>query len=251
MMFMSLRDAFRQISKKTAYLNYGRDMISKWCCKYFTNNDSIRVLDIGCGTGMDLQNIKNSLEGKEVELCGVEFNEQNIKKAREKGIRVFQMDIEKDVIPVEDGFFDIVIANQILEHTKEIFWVCSEASRVLKKGGVFIVSVPNLASLHNRLVLMLGHQPTFIDILGPHVRGFTKPGFKRFVETDGYFKVLEIGGSNFYPFPPAISKVLSRILPTYSVSIFFLIRRQEKAGAFIRVLDTRNYETPYFKGAKT
>ena len=67
------------------------------------------------------------------------------------------------------------MANQILEHTKEIFWILDQVSTVLKEGGHFLLGVPNLASLHNRLLLAFGRQPSPIQNNSAHVRGYTKP----------------------------------------------------------------------------
>lgn len=138
--------------------------------------------------------------------------------------------------------------NQLLEHTKEIFWIFGEISRVLKPKGMCIVGVPNLASFHNRLFLCGGRQPTSIRMLGPHVRGITKKDFIDFIETDGFFKVTGFKGSNFYPFPCTIAKVLSKLFPSAAVSIFFQIQRTEREGNFLEVLDTRFFETPWWKG---
>ena len=46
------------------------------------------------------------------------------------GVSVFALNIERDALPFEDGSVDIVIANQILEHTKEFFWIFHQVSRV-------------------------------------------------------------------------------------------------------------------------
>lgn len=64
-----------------------------------------------------------------------------------------QLNIERDPLPFADESVDIFMANQVLEHCKEIFWIFSEVSRCLKPGGCFIIGVPNLAALHNRLLL--------------------------------------------------------------------------------------------------
>jgi len=239
-----------QMVEKSYYLNYGRDIIAGWCKEYFVKlgAEEIKVLDIGCGMGDDLYNIKTVLPHGNLELCGIECHPPYIAQARQKGVNVLEFDIEKQTWPVADEYYDIVIANQILEHTKEIFWILSEISRTLKKGGRLILGVPNLLSLHNRLTMMCGGHPISIELLGPHVRGFTAPAVRRLIEADGYFKILQMRASNFYPFPPPISKVLSRILPTFSVCLFFLAERQMKKGEFIHVLDSRFYETPFYRG---
>jgi SAM-dependent methyltransferase len=164
------------------------------------------------------------------------------------GITVHALDAERSRFPFEGRFFDVVLANPVLEHTKEIFWIASEVSRVLKPGGAFVVGVPNLASLHSRAMLLLGLQPSPIEVLGPHVRGYTKGGLSRFLTAGGFFDLLEVRGANFYPFPPAVAKPLSRVFPTLSVSLFFRCRRTDKEGVFLDVLREHSFETEYFRG---
>jgi predicted SAM-dependent methyltransferase len=67
-----------------------------------------------------------------------------VEELKSLGVSVFALNIERDALPFEDGSVDIVIANQILEHTKELFWIFHQVSRVLPVGGQFIVGVPNL-----------------------------------------------------------------------------------------------------------
>jgi ubiquinone/menaquinone biosynthesis C-methylase UbiE len=239
------------IYDQTFRLNYGRDIIVDWVREFVKAslpvNKELNILDIGLGEGTDLANVKRKISNK-ISAFGVECYPPNIETANKNGIKVYPINIETDVIPAENNYFDVVIANQIIEHSKEIFWIFSEISRVLKKQGLLIVGVPNLASLHNRILFLGGLQPTCLELLGSHVRGITAPAFKRFVEAGGYFKIKGIKGSNFYPFPPIISRILSRLLPTFSVSLFFEIERTAKEGKFIEVLNSKFYETPYFKG---
>lgn len=235
---------------KYDYLLYGRDIILDWCRNFIdiSNHEIYKILDIGCGKGDDLLKIKNGVSDKKLDLYGLEIHRANEKISRKEGIKTILIDIEKDKIPFEDEYFDIIIANQIIEHVKEIFWVFSEISRLVKKEGIVIIGFPNLLSLHNRLIVLLGEQPPTIELLGAHIRGISAPSFKRFVETEGYFKVLEISGSNFYPFPPIFSIPLSKIFPKLSVCLFFLIKRQNKKGNFAEILNSRFYETPFFRG---
>jgi len=232
-------------------LNYGRIHILDWCNSYFHNypTDTIQILDIGCGSGNDLKNLARTTS-HQIKLFGIEIRDQNIEDCKELGITIFPIDIERTEIPLDNLMLDIVIINQVLEHTKEIFFIFSEISRVLKPGGHVIVGVPNLASLHNRLLLLFGQQPTNIEVLGPHVRGFTIGSLKEFIESDGFFKVIDIKGSNFYGLPLPLSKYLSNLFPGSSASLFFLAERTEKRGQFIEVLKTRHFETNYFEGLK-
>ncbi len=245
-----ITDHLRKLKAGTEHLNYGRDVIAAMAKNYASGRPKgvLRVLDLGLGTAADILNVRDAVAPRECELHGLESWEPYAEAAREKGIAVVSANIERDVFPYGDGFFDLVVANQVIEHTKEVFWIFSEISRVLKPGGAAIVGVPNLASLHNRVMLLLGMQPSSIEMLGPHVRGVTRGGFRRFVTADGYFELEGVRGSNFYPFPAIAAKPLSRLLPSMSVSLFFLCRRTEKAGRFAEVLNSRFYETPFFVG---
>jgi SAM-dependent methyltransferase len=247
-----MRNFLLKLKAGTEYLNYGRDILAKDVLDIASEKTHLRILDIGLGSGKDLVNIRQKClaarPGMKIEMFGLECYPPNVEMAQKQGIQVFSVNIETQKFPFEDGFFDVVLSNQTLEHTKEVYWIFSEISRVLKPQGFVLTGVPNLASLHNRVALLFGLQPTSIQVLGPHVRGFTAPGFTEFVETDGYFINKAVKGSNFYPFPPSISRFLCHLLPLMSVGLFFKTQRTSKPGVFIGVLKTRFFETPFFAG---
>jgi len=144
-----------------------------------------------------------------------------------------------------------VIANQILEHTKELFWIAHEVSRILRKGGHFIVGVPNLASAHNRLLLAFGRQPTCIRSYSAHVRGFTKGDLLSFLESGfpGGYDCRKTAGSNFYPFPAPVARPLAKLLPNLAVTFFLLLRKQlPYTGAFLVAPSREQFETPFYVG---
>jgi methionine biosynthesis protein MetW len=232
-------------------LNYGRSHILEWCATYFRDHGPgpVQVLDVGCGFCMDLQNIRG-IAPCPVTLLGIEVDEQKIRHCRQAGITVFPIDIEREEIPVGDRSLDIVILNQVLEHTKEVFFIFSEMSRVLKPGGLLILGVPNLAAWHNRLLLLLGRQPTSIEVLGPHIRGFTLPSLRRFVETGGFFRVLAARGTHYYGVPLPLSAWLGRLFPGASATIFLLAARTGREGSFIEILGTSPFETNFHTGRR-
>jgi SAM-dependent methyltransferase len=165
--------------------------------------------------------------------------------------RVAVLNIERDALPVPDGSVDLIIANQILEHTKEIFWIFHEVSRSLRIGGHFLFGVPNVASLHNRILLMFGVQPTQCKLCSAHVRPFSKDDTLKFLEAcfPESFELVAFAGSQFYPFPAKVARVLGGLLPTWSYSIFFMIRKaREYRGEFATYPARAKFETNYWSG---
>ena len=73
---------------------------------------SVKVLDCGCGTG-DFT-IKIAKKGVN-EVYGIELYENDIKSAKEKGIRVLRADLNT-TFPFRDNSFDVVHSNQVIEH---------------------------------------------------------------------------------------------------------------------------------------
>jgi SAM-dependent methyltransferase len=215
----------------------------------WSNRAPVRILDVGCGGGQDLLNIKRLIPDKKIELFGIDYQDIHFCNAIEKGIQIFSLDIEREQFPFEKYFFNLVICNQILEHTKEIFWILSECSRVLELGGYLIVSVPNMAALHNRILLLMGKQPTCLHVVGPHLRGFTIGEFKEFIETANAFRVVETGASNLFPFPPRIGRLLLKSFPGLGVSILFLCKRQNLNGNILAALSDRKFDTNYMLGS--
>ncbi len=249
-----MRKFLLKLKAGTEELNYGREVLANYMLEISAGKKHLRILDIGLGAGKDLVNIRRQCLAAnpqlKIELYGLECYPPNVEAAKKQDIQVFPVNIETHRFPFENEYFDVVLSNQTLEHVKEVYWIFSEISRVLKPQGYVLSGVPNLASFHNRVALFFGLQPTSIQVLGPHVRGYTAPGFIEFVETDGYFINQAVKGSNFYPFPPLISRPLSRAFPLLSVGIFFKTQRTSKPGVFINVLKTRFFETPFFAGSE-
>lgn len=229
-------------------LNWGREIIKKWTLEEIEKKDTVvKILDIGIGPGTDLNNIVNSTS-KELELFGIENNKDFIQICEQHKIKIVDINLEKDHWPLSDETFDIIIINQVIEHVKELFWLFSEVSRVAKKNSLIIVGTPNLASLHNRLALLFGQQPTSINPISAHIRGFTAQAFIDFITYNNFFTVKKIVGSNFYPFPRRLSNFLSYLFPKLSVALFFLIKRTDKSGNFIEILNNKDFETPFYRG---
>jgi len=110
------------------------------------------------------------------------------------------VDFDAEAFPAPDNEFDLVVWNRDLVTLKNAGPALLEARRVLRPGGVMIVAVPNLAALHNRLLLLAGFQPTTLHIYrGDHVRGFASLSMTRVMERDLGFWVERMAGVGLAP----------------------------------------------------
>ena len=186
-----------------------------------------RLLDVGCWDGTTTRRYADTLG---CDACGIEVFEAQANEARARGIEVAGLDLERDPFPWPDGSLDVVVVNQVFEHLKNLWLPMSECWRVLRLGGLAVVSVPNLASLHNRVLLVLGRQPTSIRTFGPHVRGFTFGEFRSFVAAGGGFAIERARGVGFYPLPARASGPACALWPGASHTTL-VVGRKARDGA--------------------
>ncbi|MEY2598512.1 MAG: hypothetical protein RLZZ142_771 [Verrucomicrobiota bacterium] len=204
---------------------------------------SAALLDIGCWDGERTSGYAKAAQCETV--AGVEVFPDQAQAARQRGIEVAELNLESDAFPWSDRRFDLVICNQVFEHLKNIFHPLDEIARLLRPGGRLVISVPNLASFHNRVMLMLGLQPSSIRIFGPHVRGYALHEFTKFLSQGGLFKVLRIEGVGFYPFPAAFpGNHLAALWKGACHTPIWLMERTERTDhSFSKAYDTRGEAT--------
>jgi len=227
-------------------LNYGRHHVERFLRGAAPYR---KVLDIGAGHGDDLLMARSVHPS--AQLIGVEPYAPYVKELEQKGIEVHSLNIERDRFPFAEGELDVIMANQILEHTKEVFWIFDQISRALKVGGHLLIGVPNLAALHNRILLAIGRQPSPLKNNSAHVRGFTKGDMIRLLDTGfpGGYALKGFGGSNFYPFPPILARPLAAALPSMAWGIFFDFQKtQPYDGSYLRYPIAEQLETNFYVG---
>jgi len=208
------------------------------------------VVDLGAGSGRDLDIVRRL--HPQAKLIAVEGGAEYARSLVGKADEIHVANIERDEFPLADGEADLIIANQVLEHTKEIFWIFHEVSRSLKIGGHFLFGVPNICSLHNRFLLLIGRQPTQHKVCSAHVRPFSKGDTLAFLNAcfPGGYELAAFRGAQFYPFPARLSRVLANAFPTFAFTIFFMIRKiAEYHGEFATYPARAQLETNFWTGS--
>lgn len=228
---------------------YGPHVIENFIAHNMTDSDINTVVDIGAGSGRDLAIVKSKYPN--AKTIAIEAGQLYAESLQGKVDEIHVLDVEKNQFPFAEGSVDLFIANQVLEHTKEVFWIFDQVSRSLRDGGYFLFGVPNIASLHNRILLLFGGQPTQHKLCSAHVRPFSKDDTLKFLEAcfPGGYRLVDFAGSQFYPLPATASRIMSRIFPTMSFSIFFLLQKQKTyTGEFASYPARANLETNFWAG---
>ncbi len=94
-----------------------------------------KILDIGCGDGVLLSQIKTG------RLYGVDLDRGSLDFALTK-IRAKLVQAKAESLPYRNSFFDTVIATEIIEHLSKPELMLAEIRRVLKSGGRVIITTP-------------------------------------------------------------------------------------------------------------
>lgn len=134
--------------------------------KALGSGQRLRILDTGCGHGGLIADALLALgehfECRGVEIYGFEVQEHGAGRERywddlnetlysrfpdtdwNDRIRVAS---SSEDWPFDDGFFDLVMSNQVLEHVEDLEDFFTQQSRVLKPGGLAIHHFPTVESL--------------------------------------------------------------------------------------------------------
>lgn len=198
-------------------------------------HSSPTLLDVGCWDGASSARWGAALGAQR--MLGVEVYEGPAAAAEERGLEVARIDLEAERLPWPDGSVDAVVCNQVLEHLKNVWLPMTEMHRVLRPGGHAVLSVPNLASLHNRALLGLGRQPTSIRVFGPHVRGYAFGEFCELVERGGAYRIERRQTAGFYPLRPPWSRPLSALWPAAGHTTIVLARKTSTPPPWLEYIE--------------
>lgn len=99
--------------------------------------DGARVLDLGCGEGQLLQNLRDT---RNVQGYGLEIDQDNIAGCIRRGVNVIEQDIDEGLGNIADKRFDYVLMTQALQAVQRPDLVLAEMLRV---GREAIVTFPN------------------------------------------------------------------------------------------------------------
>jgi len=215
------------------------EQLFEFISPYITKDS--RILDVGCATGGFI----NFLEEKGYKnLYGIEPIQTYVNKANNKNIKVGNVYL----IPFEDNSFDIIILDQVLEHLSNLKLAMKVIRRVLDKGGLCYIGVPD-AEKYNAL---------YFYLMREHIQHFELKNIQRLallndfrVISKAQIKMDMIGRLEL----PIISVILKRSWDTYCWGIgrefmYLYPNTDLKNMDLILIDDTPHKQKQTFKGMK-
>lgn len=106
--------------------------------EFLKDKEYKKLLDIGCGTGYLIDMLAKNYDA---DFTGLDLSPEMIKQANNKNIKNAKfVEGKSDKMPFEDDTFNIVTCSQSFHHYPNTDKAMQEARRVLKPGGLYILS---------------------------------------------------------------------------------------------------------------
>lgn len=191
-----LYEKFFNLEKKHWWFQARKIIILKLISQYIELNENFKIIDVGCGTGMMLEAIKNTFS---IDATGIDNSPEAIRFSKKRGLNIILSSAEK--IEQQTDSVDLIMALDLIEHIENDIASLKEFNRVLKKGGYAILTVPAFNCL------MGAH-----DAINEHKRRYQLKELKNKIELTG-FKIIKISYYNFLLFLPIIiTKLIKKII---------------------------------------
>ena len=155
----------------------------------YKKSDHPKILDVGCASG-----IIGQLLGWEKNIYGIEKDKLLARKAENYCEKVFLLDLAEFKPEIfRNKKFDFILCGDVIEHIMEDEKLVKQLTYLLDKGGVMIISLPNIAQLSFRILHLFGkwsYQETGV-MDKSHLHFYTKRTAKELIVKSG-LKIIEI-----------------------------------------------------------
>jgi ubiquinone/menaquinone biosynthesis C-methylase UbiE len=172
--------------------------VMKWLRKAAAGRSDFRMLEVGTGSGFFTTFVEQ--EFPRAEITGIEYDPRLVElgQAKLRRATITQGNAEELLLP--DGSFDIVVSLQVIEHLYQPERMLARVHGLLRPGGSFIFTTPNVGGLGARLMGLRWH--AYCD---DHVSLKTVAQWQALTEQAGFETVYS--GSTFFTGIPWMNRL--------------------------------------------
>jgi 2-polyprenyl-3-methyl-5-hydroxy-6-metoxy-1,4-benzoquinol methylase len=145
------------------------------------------LLDVGCAQGFFLFNASKA----GYITKGIEISQDAAEYAR----REFDLDVEAkpfEELRLPENRFDVVTLWQVLEHVPYPLMILNEVHRILKPGGLLVVSTPNIEGIPAKVL-----RKRWWDIKRLHINQFTIKTLSDILRNAGFRNISSVSYRGF------------------------------------------------------
>ena len=127
-----------------------RNYIIKALSKYI-KNDEIKVLDLGCGTGELIFELKNKFNN--LEVTGIDFSEKMLEISKKRNPSAKHLKMDASELNVLDTKYDIIVCTHSLPYYKEPKNVFKHLNNLLSDEGKLLIGFASGDSIYDKFIL--------------------------------------------------------------------------------------------------
>ena len=180
-------DLHKSFKSNFWYVQCRQDLIEKILKKYLASKglkkSSVKLLDVGCGTGMNYRALK-----KFGEVHSIDIDKIAVEVYRKKRIKNIFIGDAQNMKMFKSNYFDVLCAVELIEHLQRDYLFIREAHRVLKKGGFLFLTAPAFKLLWSE-----------DDRLSHHYRRYNIKSLEKLLSKK--FKISLLSHRYFFVFP--------------------------------------------------
>ena len=177
--------------------------------KFCRNKIQGRVLDVGCGDGFFTAQILQRFNLKNV--YGLDISSKAVDLARLKHPEIKFRQSALNHIPEETSSVDSVTMIEVIEHLVDIEGTLKELFRVMKPGGILLITTTDFNWLKQVIIAMFFFEKYFYPT-NPHIRFFKKSTLADILSKNGFSIIKYAWNGDYIKIMPKGQMILAQKL---------------------------------------